>query len=111
VGTGFGYRAQDRARQGAMAAALLPGVRDLRRGGSAAIDLCSVAAGRLDAYYESGLHPWDLAAGQLVLEEAGGVVSGWQGRPPSEEMVIAAGASLHGPLRSAVEELGRRVTA
>jgi myo-inositol-1(or 4)-monophosphatase len=115
VGTGFGYRAQDRARQGAVAAALLPGVRDLRRGGSAAIDLCSVAAGRLDAYYESGLHPWDLAAGRLVVEEAGGVVSGWQGRPPSGEMVIAASPSLHeelhGALRSAVEEIGRRVTA
>ena len=75
VGTGFAYRAQVRAAQGRVLAALLPRVRDVRRIGSAAIDLCMVADGRLDAVYEQGMHPWDLAAGALVVAEAGGVVT------------------------------------
>lgn len=74
VGTGFAYRAQRRARQAAMVAGMLPRVRDLRRGGSAALDLCSVASGWLDAYVEHGLQHWDWAAGALVAEEAGALV-------------------------------------
>jgi myo-inositol-1(or 4)-monophosphatase len=103
IGTGFGYRAEDRRRQGAVVADLLPHVRDIRRAGSAALDLCHVAAGRLDGYYESGLNPWDLAGGQLVLTEAGGRVSGLHGAPPSRDMVIAAGPALHPLLREAVD--------
>ncbi|HET8601437.1 MAG TPA: inositol monophosphatase family protein [Segeticoccus sp.] len=94
VGTGFGYRSDVRARQGAVAAQVLPRIRDLRRGGSAAIDLCSVAAGRLDGYYESGLHPWDLAAGLLVVTEAGGVVRGRGTEPPGSALVLAAAPEL-----------------
>ena len=76
VGTGFSYSPQTRRRQAAALVALLPLVRDIRRHGSAALDLCSVACGRLDAYYETGLHPWDRAAGELVATEAGVAVGG-----------------------------------
>ncbi|WP_445169838.1 inositol monophosphatase family protein [Mycolicibacterium sp. Dal123E01] len=71
VGTGFGYAPQRRAEQSALLALLLPQVRDVRRIGSASLDLCMVAAGRLDAHYEHGLHVWDWAAGALVAAEAG----------------------------------------
>lgn len=71
VGTGFSYERQVRVLQGRAVAALLPHVRDVRRLGSAALDLCGLAAGRLDAYVEEGLAEWDLAAGGLVAREAG----------------------------------------
>ena len=74
VGTGFSYRAEVRAEQAGLVARVLPHVRDLRRAGSAALDLAAVAAGRLDLFYEHGLMPWDLAAGELLVREAGGVV-------------------------------------
>ena len=74
VGTGFGYEPQRRAVQAALLAQVLPVVRDVRRIGSAALDLCMVAAGRLDAHYEHGLHVWDWAAGALIAAEAGAVV-------------------------------------
>jgi myo-inositol-1(or 4)-monophosphatase len=71
VGTGFGYDAEVRRAQAAVAARLLPDVRDIRRFGSAAIDLAWTACGRLDAYYEHGLNLWDVAAGRLICERAG----------------------------------------
>lgn len=71
VGTGFGYDADRRAIQGEVLRRVLPNVRDVRRAGAAAIDLCWVAAGRLDAFYEVGLAPWDWAAASLVASEAG----------------------------------------
>ncbi len=74
VGTGFGYEPQRRGVQAALLAQVLPMVRDVRRIGSAALDLCMVAAGRLDAHYEHGLHVWDWAAGALIAAEAGAVV-------------------------------------
>lgn len=74
VGTGFGYAAQRRAAQAALLARMLPVVRDVRRIGSAALDLCLVAAGRLDAHYEHGLHVWDWAAAALIATEAGAVL-------------------------------------
>ncbi|GAB2610261.1 inositol monophosphatase family protein [Streptomyces capparidis] len=92
VGTGFGYAAASRARQAPVAAALLPRVRDIRSGGSAALDLCWVAAGRLDAYYEDELAPWDLAAGSLIAAEAGAAVT------PLGTGVLAAGPALHAAL-------------
>jgi myo-inositol-1(or 4)-monophosphatase len=94
VGTGFGYEAGRRVVQGQVVAALVPKVRDIRRAGAAAVDLCSVAAGRLDAFYERGLHEWDFAAGGLIVREAGGLVGGLHGRPPSESMALAAGPGL-----------------
>ena len=94
VGTGFGYRVEQRRAQGAVVAALLPRVRDIRRYGSSALDLCAVAAGRIDAYYELDLNPWDHAAGALVAAEAGLVVAGLPGSPFAEPMAIAAAPSI-----------------
>ena len=74
VGTGFSYRADQRAWQAKVVSHLLPRVRDIRRVGSAALDLCWVATGRLDAHVERGLAPWDHAAGALIAAEAGGVI-------------------------------------
>ena len=74
VATGFGYAASRREVQGALIARLLPQIRDIRRIGSAALDLCMVAAGAVDAHYEHGLSPWDWAAGSLIAEEAGAIV-------------------------------------
>ncbi|WP_099022779.1 inositol monophosphatase family protein [Mycolicibacterium palauense] len=71
LGTGFGYSPQRRAAQAGLLARMLPAVRDVRRIGSAALDLCMVAAGRLDAHYEHGLNVWDWAAGALIAAEAG----------------------------------------
>jgi myo-inositol-1(or 4)-monophosphatase len=71
VGTGFSYAPEHRARQAETLAKVLPVVRDVRRIGSCALDLCMVAAGQLDAYYEDGVHVWDWAAGALIAEEAG----------------------------------------
>jgi myo-inositol-1(or 4)-monophosphatase len=71
LGTGFGYSPRRRAAQAQLLARLLPRVRDVRRIGSAALDLCMVAAGRLDVYYEHGIKPWDHAAGSLIAVEAG----------------------------------------
>lgn len=94
VGTGFGYDAARRGHQAAVLARLLPQVRDIRRFGSAALDLCLAAEGALDAYYEKGLNPWDHAAGGLVAEEAGLVVAGLHGAPAGPELVLAAPPAL-----------------
>jgi len=103
VATGFGYDVGKRRQQAAVVVDLIPQVRDIRRAGSAAIDLCSVAAGRLDGYYESGLNPWDLAAGWLVVTEAGGVVQGAGGAAPSAELVVAGGAAVTAALAPLVD--------
>lgn len=92
VATGFGYSAERRERQGRLVLDLLPQIRDIRRAGSAALDLCSVAAGRVDAYYETGLNPWDLAAGWLVAVEAGAEVGGFDG--PGEALTWACAPGL-----------------
>jgi myo-inositol-1(or 4)-monophosphatase len=105
VATGFGYRAERRKVQGEVVAALLPQVRDIRRAGSASVDLCSVAVGRVDAYYERGLNYWDYAAGALVAAEAGATVGGLHGAPPGSSMTVAAGPSLFGPLSAALASL------
>ncbi len=89
VGTGFGYAPAARGRQGQAVARLLPQVRDIRRLGAGSIDLCTVAAGGLDAYYESGLNPWDHAAAWVVLEEAGLTICGEAGGPPTRAMTMA----------------------
>jgi len=94
-GTAVGYAAGRRQVQGEVVAALLPYVRDIRRAGSAAVDLCSVAAGRLDAFFERGLNHWDYAAGGLIAREAGATVGGLAGRPASTSMAIAAGPELY----------------
>jgi myo-inositol-1(or 4)-monophosphatase len=105
VGTGFGYRKERRKVQGEVVAAMLPQVRDIRRIGVASVDLCAVAAGRLDGFYERGLNYWDWAAGALVATEAGAVVGGLNGKPVSSSMAVAAGPALFGPLTSALAAL------
>lgn len=105
VATGFGYEAERRRRQAEVVGAVLPQVRDIRRLGSAAIDLCQVACGRVDAYFERGLKPWDMAAGTLVAREAGAVVSGLAGAAPGERFVLAAGPSLHASLEAILAPL------
>jgi myo-inositol-1(or 4)-monophosphatase len=87
VATGFSYEPERRAEQAEVMRRLLPRARDIRRAGAAALDLAWVAAGRVDAFYERGLKAWDLAAGQLLVEEAGGTVMALDGTPPG---VIAA---------------------
>jgi myo-inositol-1(or 4)-monophosphatase len=89
VGTGFGYDADRRRAQARVLVDVLPQVRDIRRLGSAAIDLCLVASGELDLYYERGLNPWDMAAGALVAHEAGARVTGLRGRAADREMTVA----------------------
>jgi myo-inositol-1(or 4)-monophosphatase len=105
VATGFGYRAEQRLAQGAVVARLLPRVRDIRRYGSSALDLCAVAAGRVDAYYELDLEPWDHAAGALIAAEAGAAVTGVAGRPFAEPMAVAVAPSVAGPFLELLEEL------
>jgi myo-inositol-1(or 4)-monophosphatase len=105
VATGFGYQVEQRRAQGAVVAALLPRVRDIRRFGSAALDLCAAAMGRTDAYYELNLNPWDHAAGALVAAEAGLVVTGLPGSPFAEPMAIAAAESIAAPFIDLLVEL------
>lgn len=105
VGTGFGYDARRREHQAAVLAGLLPRVRDIRRFGSAALDLAAAAEGRLDAFYEKGLQAWDLAAGGLIAREAGLLVTGLRGREAGTDMVLAAPPALHGPLHDLLAEL------
>ena len=105
VATGFGYDAARRAHQGAVVAALLPRVRDIRRLGAASLDLCLAAEGTVDAYYEKGLHPWDHAAGGLVATEAGLRVSGLDGAPAGGEMLVAAPEALFPALHDLLVKL------
>ncbi len=81
VATGFGYDAQRRAAQAELLATVLPRVRDIRRAGAAALDLCWLAAGRVDGYYERGLQHWDWAAASLIAGEAGATVRALEGEP------------------------------
>jgi myo-inositol-1(or 4)-monophosphatase len=106
IGTGFGYDARVRAEQGAVVAALLPRVRDIRRFGSAALDVCAVATRRLNGYFERGLQPWDHAAAALVATEAGAIVAGRDGAPASHELLVAAPAGLARNLEKTLVELG-----
>jgi len=105
IGTGFGYLAARRKIQGEVAAALLPRIRDIRRIGVASVDLCAIAARRLDGFYERGLNYWDWAAGALIAAESGAVVGGLNGAPVSSSMTVAAGPELFGPLADALAAL------
>ena len=105
VGTGFGYDAERRERQAAVVQGLIGSVRDIRRIGSAALDLASVACGRLNGYFERGLQPWDMAAGALLVEEAGGVVRGVDGARASSAFVLAAHPDLADELGSLLAPL------
>jgi len=101
VSTGFGYGADRRSAQAEVVARVLPRVRDIRRPGSAALDLAYVACGRVDAYYERDLKPWDWDAGRLIAREAGAAVRDLDGDPPA--LVAAATPDL---LEALVELVG-----
>jgi myo-inositol-1(or 4)-monophosphatase len=103
VATGFAYDAAMRARQAAVLARVLPRVRDIRRVGAAALDLCWAACGRFDAYYERGLNPWDLAAGGLIAERAGLAVHALRAVGEDPDGVVAAPPGLIEELRGVVE--------
>ncbi len=94
LGTGFGYTAERRAEQARVLTRVLPRVRDIRRLGSAAVDLCLVADGRLDLFYEEGLNPWDVAAGWLIATEAGAQVHGPDGGAPDSKLTLAGNRLL-----------------
>ncbi|HUT76325.1 MAG TPA: inositol monophosphatase family protein [Polyangia bacterium] len=111
VATGFSYEAAQRDRQGLVVAQLLSRVRDIRRGGSAALDLCHVAAGHVDAYWETGLAPWDYSAGLVIAREAGAellVLDVAHARGPT---VVAAGPLLMPEFLDLLHEAGARVRA
>ena len=106
VATGFGYDADRRRRQASVLTHVLPEVRDVRRRGVASLDLCWVACGRLDGYYEVGLQPWDLAAGMIIAMEAGAHVSAIDGGPPALGAVLASTPALAGPLTELLTAAG-----
>jgi len=100
LSTGFAYDVKDRLNQLDILDHLIPRIRDIRRIGAAATDLCLVATGMVDGYIETGLKEWDLAAGALIATEAGAVVTTHQWR--GMELTVAAGPSLHADLRSQI---------
>ena len=106
LGTGFSYSPQRRAAQAVLLAVLLPQVRDVRRLGSAALDLCMVAAGRLDAHYEHGLHEWDWAAGALIASEAGAVVMLPGAEEPGAGLLLAAAPGVAAQVMEALRAVG-----
>ena len=106
IGTGFAYSASMRGRQGAVAAQLLPQVRDIRRSGSASLDLSWLASGRLNVYYERNLSPWDHAAGALIATEAGATVKGFGDARGDTDFLIAGHPDVVAPLEALLVELG-----
>ena len=109
VATGFAYDARVRGFQGEVVARMLPRVRDIRRQGTASLDLCFVADARYDAYFERTLSPWDHAAGALVAREAGARVTGMRGAAPSRDLILAAEPSVARQLEALLDELGEFV--
>ena len=104
VGTGFSYSADRRVEQARVVTHLLGRIRDIRRIGVASLDLCNVAAGRIDAYYEQNLQPWDHAAGALIAAEAGARVTGAGGAPAGRNLLIAAEPRLAAALEGLLGE-------
>lgn len=105
IATGFNYSSDRRARQARAVADLIARVRDIRRLGAASADLCSVACGRVDAYYEAGLGPWDIAAGRIIATEAGARVELVE-QAATPLSIIAAHPHLFGELRDLLDEVG-----
>jgi myo-inositol-1(or 4)-monophosphatase len=104
VATGFSYDAARRGRQAEVLRRVLPRVRDIRRFGAAAVDLCFVGAGRADAYFELGLNPWDSAAGALVAREGGAVLGGLDGGPARADALVAAAPGVFDALQALLIE-------
>lgn len=95
VGTGFSYRISERTRHAQRVATMVTHIRDIRRLGAAAIDLCFVACGRYDAYFEEHLHSWDLVAGQVIATEAGAVITDYAGNGVTPAQVLCAQPGVH----------------
>jgi len=106
IGTGFAYASEMRGVQGAIVTGLLPKVRDIRRLGTASLDLCFVAAGRLNAFFERTLSPWDHAAGAIIAREAGAVVKGLGHDAPSRDFVLAAEPLVAAAIEGELTALG-----
>ncbi|MBJ8345066.1 inositol monophosphatase [Antrihabitans sp. YC2-6] len=108
VATGFAYGAGRRVEQGRLIGELLPRIRDIRRIGSAALDLCMVAAGVVDAHYEHGLSPWDWAAGALIAAEAGAVVHipGPDSTSKAGEVTVASAPGIAAELTALLRDIG-----
>ncbi len=106
VATGFAYDSEMRGVQGRLVAGLLPLVRDIRRQGTASLDLSFVACGRLNAYFERTLNPWDHAAGALIAREAGALVTGLDGLPPSRDFILAGHPDVAARLEQTLRQLG-----
>ena len=106
ISTGFGYSAKRRAEQAEDLRHLAPRVRDIRRMGSAALDLAWVGAGYVDGYFETGLHPWDVAAGSLIVEEAGGRFYAVPGSPEAGDLTIAVSPGIAEELVTALTASG-----
>ena len=105
IATGFGYDPGRRTVQGQVVGAVLPKVRDIRRNGACAIDLCSLAAGQVDGYYERGVQYWDIAAGSLIAREAGAIVAGLSGQPAGSAMTVGGGPGLFAELHDLLVSL------
>ncbi|MFW2335401.1 inositol monophosphatase family protein [Ilumatobacter sp.] len=103
VGTGFGYQPSIRREQAERLVRLITQVRDVRRLGSAAVDLCMVACGRLDVYYELYLNSWDAAAGELIARESGAVTTDFTGAPARPEEMVAAAPGVHAAFLEALQ--------
>ena len=108
INSGFAYNATTRGLQGEVITRLLPLVRDIRRMGTASLDLCMVASGRTNAYVERTLSPWDHAAGAIIAREAGAVVKGFGDAAPSRDFILAAEPALAAVLEPLLIELGMR---
>ncbi|MDQ1736747.1 MAG: monophosphatase [Pseudonocardiales bacterium] len=111
VATGFGYDRAQRAAQGEVVGKLLARVGNLRRLGSAALDLCALAAGWIDLYYEGSLSEWDFAAGALIATEAGVSLSGPAGRPPGVAMIAGGHPERAAEFFALLDELGAAAAA
>lgn len=106
IGTGFGYLPERRRRQAEVVTEVIPHIADIRRCGAAALDLCWVACGRLDGYWEVGLNPWDHAAGSLIATESGALCSGPDDEAPSSALLIAGPPSIWQELRDLLVAAG-----
>ncbi len=104
IATGFGYAAPRREAQVQRLCSLIGSIRDIRRGGSAALDLCYVACGRVDAYYEDNLNSWDIAAGDLIAREAGATSTAFDGGPTTAADLVVAAPGIHSQLRALIAD-------
>lgn len=105
--TGFSYRVHERSHHARRVARMIMEIRDIRRFGAAAIDLCYVACGRYDAYFEEHLHSWDLIAGQVIATEAGAIVTDYAGAAVTPRQVLAASPSIQSQVIDLIDRTSR----